>query len=99
MGMSLDDLQVSINEEKQSHFDKLHSKELMNIGKNFTADEQVDVCKVVSSKVLVEEYERRIVVIDELLDRLVTKMKEYNECMSLIEKEDFVADIRQIVRV
>ena len=88
-----------LEERKQSHFDKLHSKELMNIGKNFTADEQVDVCKVVSSKVLVEEYERRIVVINELLDKLVTKMGEFKESMSLIEKEDFVADIRQIVRV
>lgn len=99
MGMSLDDLQQNIDAEKQNHFDKLHSKELMNIGKNFTSDEQVDVCRVVSSKVLVEEYERRILVVDELINKLLAKTGEYHECMSLIDKEDFIAEIRQIVRV
>ena len=99
MGMNLDDLQQTIDAEKQSHFDKLHSKELMNIGKNFTADEQVDVCKVVSSKVLLEEYERRIVAVDTILGQLSDKMSEYKLDMNLIDKEQFIADIRQIVRL
>ena len=99
MGMNLDDLQQTIDAEKQSHFDKLHSKELMNIGKNFTADEQVEVCKVVSSKVLLEEYERRIVAVDTILGQLSDKMSEYKLDMNLIDKEQFIADIRQIVRL
>ena len=99
MGMSLDDLQVAINEEKQSHFDKLHSQELVNIGKNFTSDEQVDICKVVSSKIMKEELDRRKQRIDEILTALVNKAKEYTDDLDLIGKEELLAEIRQIVRV
>lgn len=99
MGMSLDDLQLTINEEKQSHFDKLHSQELVNIGKNFTSDEQVDICKVVSSKIMKEELDRRKQRIDEILTSLVAKVKEYTDDLDLIGKEELLAEIRQIVRV
>lgn len=99
MGMNLDDLQVAINEEKQSHFDKLHSQELVNIGKNFTSDEQVDICKVVSSKIMKEELDRRKQRIDEILTALVNKVKEYTDDLDLIGKEELLAEIRQIVRV
>ena len=99
MGMSLDDLQLTINEEKQSNFDKLHSQELVNIGKNFTSDEQVDICKVVSSKIMKEELDRRKQRIDEILTALVNKAKEYTDDLDLIGKEELLAEIRQIVRV
>ena len=98
MGMSLDDLQLTINEEKQSHFDKLHSQELVNIGKNFTSDEQVDICKVVSSKIMAEELNRRKQRIDEILTALVNKADCFSEDMDLIDKEELLAEIRQIVR-
>ena len=99
MGMSLDDLQLTITEEKQSHFDKLHSQELVNIGKNFTSDEQVDICKVVSSKIMAEELNRRKQRIDEILTALVNKADCFSEDMDLIDKEELLAEIRQIVRV
>ena len=51
MVMADEGVLVELEAKKQEHFDRLHSKELMNIGKNFTSDEQIDVCKVVSSKV------------------------------------------------
>lgn len=97
--MSLDDLQEKIDAEQQSYFDKLHSAELLNIGKNFTSDEQVDICKVVSSRILKDELDRRQSKIDEILNALVDKMGGYSETMDLIAKEEFIAEIRQIVRL
>lgn len=94
-----DEVFERMEEARQSHFDKLHSQELVNIGKNFTSDEQVDICKVVSSKIMKEELERRQQRIDEILTALVNKTKEYSDDMDLIGKEDLLADIRQIVRV
>ena len=95
---SLDDLQEKITSEQQSHFDKLHSAELSNIGKNFTEEERIDMCKVIPSKFLKDELDRRQRRIDEILTALVEKMKEHSDNMDLIDKEQLIADVRQIVR-
>lgn len=97
MGMSLDDLQLTINEEKQSHFDKLHSAELANISRNFTEDEHMDIAKTISSKILTEEITRREQRVDEIIKALDERIKQAGN-MSLLEKEQYIADIRQIVR-
>lgn len=94
----MSDILEQLEERKQEHFDKLHSHELMSISKNYSLEEQADVCRVVSSKILKEEIERRIIAVDNILSDLAKKMDEYNIDMDLIEKEDFIAEIRQIVR-
>lgn len=86
-------------EKRQENFDRLHSAELMNIGKNLDASEQADVCKVISSRILKEELERRIIAVDNILDELIARTSEYKKSMTLIQKEEFLAEIRQIVRV
>lgn len=98
MGISLDELQASIDEEKQSNFDKLHSQELVNIGKNFTADEQADVCKAISSRIMEEELQRRFEVLNGILEAVVEKAQTYSRTMPLTNKEELLAEIRQIVR-
>ncbi len=97
--ISREEFQQEFESQRQSHFDKLHSQELVNIGKNFTSDEQVDICKVVSSKIMKEELDRRKQRIDEILTALVSKAKEYTDDLDLIGKEELLAEIRQIVRV
>ncbi len=99
MGMSLDDLQLTINEEKQSHFDKLHSAELANISRNFTEDEHTDIAKTISSKILTEEIFRREKKVDEIIEALAERARQTSDDMTLIDKEQYIADIRQIVRV
>lgn len=99
MGMSLDDLQLTINEEKQSHFDKLHSAELANISRNFTEDEHMDIAKTISSKILTEEIFRREKKVDEIIEALAERARQTSDDMTLIDKEQYIADIRQIVRV
>jgi hypothetical protein len=98
--MANDSLKIleQLGERKQENFDRLHSAELMNIGKNLDANEQADVCKVISSKILKEELERRIIAVDNILDELVARTSEYKKSMTLIQKEEFLAEIRQIVR-
>lgn len=98
MGISLEELQESIDAEKQGYFDILHSKELRNIGKNFTEDEQVDVCMVVPSKVLMEELERREEKVNEIITNLINTVHDYNVDVNLVAKEEFIAKVRQIVR-
>ena len=98
MVMADEGVLVELEAKKQEHFDRLHSKELMNIGKNFTSDEQIDVCKVVSSKVMKEELDRRLQLIDSILTALSDRMSQTSDNMDLIEKEELLADIRQIVR-
>lgn len=88
-----------VEEKRQENFDRLHSAELMNIGKNLDASEQADVCKVISSRILKEELERRIIAVDNILDELVARTSEYKKSMTLIQKEEFLAEVRQIVRV
>lgn len=88
-----------VEEKRQENFDRLHSAELMNIGKNLDANEQADVCKVISSRILKEELERRIIAVDNILDELVARVSEYKKSMTLIQKEEFLAEVRQIVRV
>lgn len=88
-----------VEEKRQENFDRLHSAELMNIGKNLDASEQADVCKVISSRILKEELERRIIAVDNILDELVARVSEYKKSMTLIQKEEFLAEVRQIVRV
>ena len=88
-----------VEEKRQENFDRLHSAELMNIGKNLDASEQADVCKVISSRILKEELERRIIAVDNIIDELVARVSEYKKSMTLIQKEEFLAEVRQIVRV
>lgn len=88
-----------VEEKRQENFDRLHSAELMNIGKNLDASEQADVCKVISSRILKEELERRVIAVDNILDELVARVSEYKKSMTLIQKEEFLAEVRQIVRV
>lgn len=88
-----------VEEKRQDNFDRLHSAELMNIGKNLDASEQADVCKVISSRILKEELERRVIAVDNILDELVARVSEYKKSMTLIQKEEFLAEVRQIVRV
>ena len=96
---SLDDLQEKITAEQQSHFDKLHSAELSNIGKNFTEEERIDMCKVIPTKFLQDELSRRELKVNEILTALKERASKNQENMNLIEKEEYIADIRQIVRI
>ena len=56
------------------------------------------MCKVIPSKFLKDELDRRQRRIDEILTALVEKMKEHSDNMDLIDKEQLIADVRQIVR-
>ena len=87
-----------LENRKQEHFDRLHSAELMNISRNYSTEEQADVCRVVSSKILKEKLNRRIIAVDNILEELVAKVSEYDKSMGLVEKEEFINEIRQIVR-
>lgn len=95
--ISREEFQQEFEAQRQSHFDKLHSAELANISRNFTEDEHMDIAKTISSKILTEEITRREQRVDEIIKALDERIKQAGN-MSLLEKEQYIADIRQIVR-
>lgn len=89
-----------MTEKQKDYFDKLNSIELKKIGRNFTDDEQKDVCAIISSKYLAEELERREkVALDIIKELMETLSSVYGSDMKLNEMEALINKVRQIVRV
>lgn len=99
LGWFMEEIVKKIEERKQEHFDKLHSKDLINITKNYTEDEQADVIKVMPSNLMLEELERRNKVVTSILDDVNEAMKQYSEMTSLVEKEALLSQIKKIARI
>lgn len=95
-----------IDRARQEHFDELHSKELIGISRNYTADEQADVCKVMKSAIMLEEIERRNKTLDEIFLDLMTLLSStfgfqytIDNPLGLVDKEALLAKIRKVVKV
>lgn len=91
---------------QQDRFDELHSKELREITKNYTIDEQTDICKVVSSSIMIDELQRRENAIDDIFDNLMKTLRQaydmknvFPKNLSLTEKETLMSEVRKVVRV
>lgn len=96
---SIEEYQHELNAEKQSYFDRLHSAELANISRNFTEAEHTDIAMTISSKILQDELARRESKVDEIIEALNERARQTTDNMTLIDKEQYIADVRQIVRV
>lgn len=89
----------NMEKAQEEHFAKLHSKELMSIGRNFTADEQQDVCRVISTRYMEQELKRREEAIVGILKELMETLSKYDESMGLSEMESLLTDVRKVVKV
>lgn len=93
-------------EIQQERFDALHSKELRDITKNYSHEEQTDICKVVSSDIMLEELKRREDALDNILASILKVINKaysmssvYANNLNLKQKEELISEIRRVAKL
>lgn len=91
---------------QNDRFEALHSRELQEITKNYSAEEQVDICKVVDSGIMLQELARREEKLDVMLANILKVMQKafdmssvFARNLNLAEKEQLISELRKVVRV
>lgn len=91
---------------QNDRFEALHSRELQEITKNYSEEEQVDICKVVDSGVMLKELARREEKLDVMLNNILKVMQKAYDMSSvfarnldLAEKEQLISELRKVARV
>lgn len=95
--MRENDVLENMEKAQEAHFEELHSKELMNIGRNFTSKEQQDVCRVVSTRILEQELERRRDAADKIITEVINIVED-RKLNNLSDCEEFITKIREAVK-
>lgn len=91
---------------QNDRFEALHSRELQEITKNYSTDEQVDICKVVESGIMLQELARREEKLDIMLGEILKVMQKafdmssvFARNLDLAQKEKLISELRKVVRV
>lgn len=91
---------------QNERFEALHSRELQEITKNYSTDEQVDICKVVESGIMLQELARREEKLDIMLGEILKVMQKafdmssvFARNLDLAQKEKLISELRKVVRV
>lgn len=91
---------------QNDRFEALHSRELQEITKNYSTDEQVDICKVVDSGIMLQELARREEKLDIMLGEILKVMQKafdmssvFARNLDLAQKEKLISELRKVVRV
>ena len=95
----MENVLAKIEQEKQEHFDLLHKQELISIARAYSTEEQMDVCKVIGSQILIDELSRREETTKRIIDELADVIADFSQDAGLVDRESLISRIRKIVRV